>query len=115
MNHAPVHARKCLLINVAPGNDRAARDVTAAQSFREGDDVRLEIPVLKSKHLPGSTESSLDFIGNQKRAVFATELLRATEKIGLRSLAAFPLHGLDHERGDLARPGLRFQPFDVVE
>ena len=33
MNNAAIHSRKCLLINIAPGNNRAARDVTTAQRF----------------------------------------------------------------------------------
>src|SRR5438876_10717656 len=106
MNNATVHAGKGFLINVASRDDRAARDITATQSFRERDNVRLEVPMLKPKHFAGATESGLHFIGNQKRSVLATKFLRAHEEIGLRCLAAFALHRLNHEPSDVARTEL---------
>src|SRR5438477_9389656 len=106
MDDAAVHSRKCFLINVAPGHDRAARDVSAAERLRQSDDVRFQIPVLEAEHLSSATESGLDFIGNEQRAVFATELLRPNKEIGLRCLAAFALDGFDHERRDIARTQL---------
>src|SRR5437588_6801245 len=99
MNDAPVHSRKRFLINLAPGHDCAARHVAAAQCFRKGDDVRLEVPMLETEHFSGASKSGLDFIGNEKRAAFPAKLLCANEEIGLGGLAALALNGFDHERG----------------
>ena len=71
--------------------------------------------MLEPKHFARATESSLDFIGNQERSIFSTKLLRANEEISLRSLTAFPLNGLDHERRHIARTKLAVQFIDVVE
>src|ERR1043166_5283714 len=106
MHNAAVHSRKSFLVNVAPGDDRAARDVTAAQCFCERDDVRFQVPMLKAEHFSGAAKSGLNFIGNEKRSVFAAKLLRARKEIRFGSLAAFTLNSLDHERGDVARSQL---------
>src|SRR5207247_4753586 len=65
MYYTPVHARKRFLVNVAPGNDGAAWYVTAAQTLRDRNNVRLQTPMLKTEHLPSAPESGLHFIGNQ--------------------------------------------------
>ncbi len=59
--------------------------------------------MFEPKHFPGATETGLDFIGDQERSVFATKLLRAGKEISFRSLTAFALNGLNHERGDISR------------
>ena len=62
MHDTTVHPAEGLLVNVAPGHNRAARHVAAAQGLRERDDVRLEVPMLEPKHLAGSSETGLDFV-----------------------------------------------------
>src|SRR5438105_15482549 len=98
MHDAAVHSRKCFLISLAPGHDRATRDVAAAQCFRKGDDVRLEVPVLEAEHFSGAAESGLDFVGNEERAVLAAKFLRPRKEICPRGLAALALNGFNHER-----------------
>src|SRR5437763_646285 len=115
MNDAAVHPRKCFLVDVPPGDNRAARDVTAAERLRQGNNVRLQVPMLEPEHFSSAPEPGLHFIGNEQRAVLATEFLRANEEIGLRSLAALALNGLNHERGHIARTQFPIQFFDVVE
>src|SRR4029077_16518908 len=80
-HNAAGHAAERLLINFAPRNDCAAGYVTAAQCFREGDDVGLQIPMLESEHLARSTKARLDFIRNQQCAVFSTKFLRTNKEI----------------------------------
>src|SRR5437762_12483373 len=106
MDDATVHSRKRFLINIAPGHDRAARDVSSAERLRQSDDVRLELPMLETKHFSSATQSGLDFIGNKQCAVFAAKLLGVDKKIRFGCLAVFALHRFDHERGDLARTQL---------
>ena len=106
MNNAPIHSRKRFLVNLAPGHNRSAWHIAAAQRFRERDDVRFQIPMLESEHFSGATEPGLHFIGNEQRAVLATKFLRAREEIGIRCLAAFPLNGFDHEGDDVTRAQL---------
>src|SRR4051794_36333121 len=101
MNHAAIHPTKGLLIYVAPGDDRTARYVAATQSFGEGNDVRLKIPVFEAEHFARATEPGLDLIDNQERAIPAAELLRFHKEITLRVVNAFALHRLDHESGDV--------------
>src|SRR5205807_9079508 len=95
MNNATVHSAEGFLINLAPGHDRPAGDVAAAQTFRQGDDVRLQIPVLEPEHFPGPSKSSLDFVANEQRPVLSAKLLSALEEVRLRRLAAFSLDGFD--------------------
>ena len=83
MDDATVHARKGFLVNIAPRHDRAAGHVTAAQRLCQRDDVRLQIPMLKSEHFSGATKPGLHFVGDEQRAVFSAEFLRANEEIGL--------------------------------
>src|SRR5437773_368052 len=40
VNDATVHPAESLLVNFAPSHDRSARHVTAAQTFRERNDIR---------------------------------------------------------------------------
>src|SRR6266496_1914237 len=88
MHHATIHAAESLLINLAPRHNRAARNIAAAQRLGQGDNVRLEVPMLKAKHFPGAAKSGLHFIGDVQRPVFAAKFLRANEEIGLRRSSA---------------------------
>src|SRR6516225_2140177 len=115
MNDASIHPRKCFLVNVPSGDDRAARHIAAAQCFCERDDVWLQVPMLEAKHFSGAAKTGLHFIGNEERAVLAAKFLRAREEIGLRGLATFALNGLDHKSGDVARTQLSIQFVNVVE
>src|SRR6476660_9853896 len=102
VHNAAIHAAKRLLINFAAGDNCAARHVTAAQRFREGDDVGLQIPMLESEHLTRSTEAGLDFIRDQQRSVFAAKFLGTNKEIRLWRLTAFALNGLDDKRRHIA-------------
>ena len=62
--------------------------------------------MLESEHLPGAAKPGLHFVGNQEGSVFAAKFLCTNEEIRLRCLAAFSLHGLNDERGDIARTQL---------
>src|SRR6516225_7671166 len=67
MHYATIHARKCFLINVPTRDDRAARHETTTETFCDRDNVRLQVPMLETEHLPSASESGLHFIGNQQR------------------------------------------------
>src|SRR6516165_3030029 len=115
MNYATVHSTKCLLVNVAPGNDRAARDVTAAQCFRQSNDVGLEVPMLEPKHLAGSPQTTLDFVANEKCAVFPAKSLSAGEEICGGRFTTFALHRFDHERSNISFRQLALERSDVIQ
>src|SRR5262249_12585807 len=102
MHYTPVHARKCFLVNVAPRDDGAAWHVTSAQTLRDRDDVRLQIPMLKTKHLAGASEPRLHFVINEQCSEFAAKLLAPHKEIRFRRLAAFALNGLDNKRRHIA-------------
>src|SRR6478752_7682352 len=115
MNYATVHPTKRLLVNVAPGNDRAARDVTAAQRFRQRDDIRFKVPMLEPKHLAGPPQTTLHFVANEKCAIFPAQGLRALEEICSGGLTTLALHRFDHECGDIALRQLALERCDVIE
>src|SRR3954469_8665914 len=115
MHHASVHPAKSFLVDIAAGDNRAARHVAAAQTLRERDDIRLEVPMLESKHFSGPPEAGLDFITNEEGPVFAAEGLGPLEKIAFRRLATFALDRFDHERRDVAFRKLTLEPFNIVE
>src|SRR5260370_8714651 len=71
--------------------------------------------MLETEHFPGATQSGLDFIGYEQRAVFATKLLRPNKEIGLRCLAAFALDCFDRKRRDVPRTQLSIQLIKIVE
>src|SRR5438874_13672855 len=115
MNHAAIHSTKRLLINIAPGHDGAAGDVTAAQGLRERDDIRFEIPMLEAEHLSCSSEPALDFVGNKEGAIFPAKLLRARENGITRRLATLSLHWFDDAGSHIALGQLVLEPRDVIE
>ncbi len=102
MDHATIHPAEGLLVNLASRHDRAAGDIAAAQGLGQGNDVRLEIPMLEAKHLAGASEAGLDFVANQKGAVFSAKLLGAVKEIAARIIHALALYRLDDEGGDIA-------------
>ena len=114
MHHAAIQPAESFLIHLAPRDDRRARHVAAAQRFRDGDDVRLEVPIFKPPPAPRATEARLHFVADEKRARVAAEFLRLQVKVVLRKLHALALHGLDDERGNVALFELRLQRGEVA-
>src|SRR5215468_3198453 len=115
MNYAPVHSTKRLLVNVTPGNNRAAGDVATAQRFCERDDVGLKVPMLESKHLAGSSQTALNFVANEKCAIFPAKSLRAREEIRRRGFATFALYRFDDKGGDIAFCQFALERRDVIQ
>src|SRR6266567_4174967 len=115
VNYTPVHSTECLLVNVAPRDDCPARDVTATQGFRQRDDVRFKVPVLEPEHLAGPPETTLNFVANEKCAVFATEFLRAREEICCGRFTTFTLHRFNDERSDITFSELALERSDVIQ
>ena len=71
--------------------------------------------MLEAEHLAGPAEAGLDFVGDEKRAVFPAKLLGPIIKVGLRRFAALALHRLDHERRHIALGQLVFERGDVIQ
>src|SRR5438309_10800763 len=115
MNDTAVHSTKCLLVDIAARDDRAAWDVTAAQGFRQRDDIRFEIPVLEAEHLSCSSEPALDFVGNKEGAIFPAKLLCAREKGITWRLATLSLHWFEDEGSNIALGQVALERRDVIE
>ena len=115
VHHAAIHPAKGLLVDIAPRHDRAAGDIAAAQGLGQGNDVRLEVPMLKAKHFAGAPEAGLDFVADKKRAVFAAKLLGAVKEIAARIIHAFALHRLDDEGGDIAFRQFALKGREIIE
>src|SRR5260370_38461633 len=101
MRGAPYRATDCILKNGARCLCTAQTKTPAAESLRQRDNVRLQVPMLKAKHFPRATKPGLPLVGNQKRSIFTAKLLRTNKEIGLRRFAALPLNGLDDKRRDI--------------
>ena len=71
--------------------------------------------MLEPEHLPGSSQAALDFVANEKCAVFAAEFLRAGEEICRWRFTAFALHRLDDESSDIAFGQLALEGCDVIQ
>ena len=71
--------------------------------------------MLEAEHFSGATESGLHFVGNEQRAVFPAEVLRAHKEICLRCLAPFALNSLDDKSCDIAGMQLSIQFLDIIE
>ena len=71
--------------------------------------------MLEAKHLPGASEAGLDFVADQKRAVFSAKLLRPIKEVAPRKIDSFALDRLDDEGSDVAFEELAFQRRDVIE
>src|SRR5437016_5824939 len=102
MHYATVHPTKGLLVNVATGDNRAARDVPAAQSFDQRDTVRLKIPMLESKHVADSPQTALYIVANEKCTVFSAQGLSGREEICGGRSSTFALYRCDDRGGDIA-------------
>src|SRR5437762_13049982 len=57
--------------------------------------------MLEPEHLPGSSQATLNFVANEKCAVFAAELLRAREEICCWRFTTFTLHRFNDEGSDI--------------
>src|SRR5438552_4783459 len=80
---------------------RADRDVSTRQRLRDGDEVRLEAPVLESEQLPRASESGLHLVDREERPVAAAQLLRALQVAGWREVDTVALYWFDDEQRDV--------------
>ena len=115
VSDATVEAREDALINRAAHDDGGAGDVTAGEGLGEGDDIGVEIPVLKAEPFSGATESGLNFIGDKEGAVFSAELLSGGEVNVRRVFDSFALNGFKNESGDIAGAELGFEIGEVAK
>ena len=109
VDDAAVHAREHALVNFAAGADGGGGHVAAAEGFREGDDVRVEVPMLEGEHFAGAAEAGLHLVADEERAVFAAERLGLRQEIVARDEDALALHGLGDEGRDVARAQFRLE------
>ena len=81
-------------------------------------DVGLEIVVVAGKHLAGASHAGLNFVNDQKDAVFVADAAQALQKFFRRGdVAAFALHDFDDDARDFfgRRRGLEETLLDPVE
>ena len=71
--------------------------------------------MLEPEHLPGSSQTALHFVANEKCAVFAAEFLRAWKEICRWRFASFALHRFDDERSDITFSQLTLERSDVIK
>src|SRR5207253_4016111 len=96
-------------------HQRADRDVAAGERLRDGNEIRLEPPVLEREHLPGAAKARLHLVDAEERPVLPAERLRTLEVAGRRQVHAFSLDGLDEEERDVLAPQLLLECIEVAK
>ena len=79
------------IINFIGGADNSHRQITAGESFTDGHDIRGDTGMVAGEHFACSAEAGSNFVGNQKYAVFITELtqlLQVERRIDTHACAA---------------------------
>jgi hypothetical protein len=94
---------------------RADRDVAAGQRLRDGNEIRLDAPVLEREQLPRSAEAGLHLVDAEERAEGPAQLLRAFEVAGRRQVHSLSLHRLDEEERHVLVPQLALECLEVTE
>ena len=103
------------VVHVPRHQQRADGDVAARERLRDGDEVRLEPPVLEGEQLPRAAEAGLHLVDGEERPVAAAELLRAFEIAGRRQVDALALDRLDEEERDVLAAQLALERIEVAE
>ena len=81
VDDATVELIEGLLVDVPAGDDGAHGDVAAAEGLGQGDDVRLEVPMLEAEPFSRATQAALDLVGDEEGAMLAAEGLDLDEEI----------------------------------
>ena len=102
-------------VGAAFAKQHRAHRQAAAQPFGKGNDVRHDASVLKGKQPAAAADAGLHFVGNQQHVVAAAQLAGSLKIAGIqRGHAAFALHRLEHQRGDVVLRQARFKGGGVV-
>ena len=89
--------------------------VPAGEGLRDGEDVRLEAPVLAGEHLSRAPEARRDLVHAEERPVAAAERLGALEVPVLGEPYAVADDRLGDEHGHVLGAELGFEGVEVVE
>src|SRR5438093_148029 len=89
--------------------------VASAEPLSDEHEVRLESPVLQREPLAGTSESGLDLVDGEERAVAPTQRLRRLQIARRRKRHHPALNRLDDEGGDIFRAQFRLQAREVAE
>ena len=112
---AAIESGEDALVDGATHNDGGAGDVSTREGFGHGDDIGIKVPVLETEPFSGAAHGGLDFVGNEKGSVFATEFLGGGEVVVGRVLNSFSLDGFKDESGDVAGAEFGFEIGEVIE
>src|SRR5205807_9806145 len=77
--------------------------------------VRLESPLLQREPLAGASETGLDLVDHEQRAVAPTQCLCCLQIAGRRRRHHAALDRLDDEGGNVSGTQLRLQAAEVAE
>src|SRR6516162_2286693 len=97
MNHSSVKPAENLLVNGPTGNDCTARHKSPTQTFRNGDEVRLKVPMFESPHLTATSESALHFVADDQHPMSSAEGLSFLIKVVRRIVDPFSLDRFEQE------------------
>jgi hypothetical protein len=99
MDDAALHGIENAVHDLAAGDDRADRHISARERLGDADDVGLDIrPVLEAEPFAGAAQAALHFIDDQQRAVFAAEPLGLGEIAVVTTSQLLPCTGSTMKR-----------------
>lgn len=115
VSDAAVESGEDALVDGATHDDGGAGDVSTREGFGHGDDIGIKVPVLETEPFSGTAHGSLDFVGNEKGAVFAAEFLSGGKVVVGRIFNPFSLDGFEDESGNVAGAEFGFEIGEVIE
>ncbi len=115
VDHGAIHAIENLVEDPFARQYGAGRHLTAGQRFRQKNHVWLDAPMLAGEEPPGTSQPSLNLVGDKQRAVLSAKLDSRPQIVVGRDAHAFALDRLDDEGGDFFRGERFFQGLEIVE
>ena len=94
---------------------RADGDVAAGERLRDGDEIRLEPPVLEREQLSGPPEARLHLVDREERLIPAAQLLRSFQVAGRRQVDAVALYRLEQEQSHVLAAQLALERVEIAE
>src|SRR4051794_3140179 len=104
-----------LLVDLPARDHGGNRHVASAERLSDEDEVRLESPLLQREPPARASESGLNLVDDEERAVAPTELLRGLQIARGRKRDHAALDRLDDEGGDILRAQLPLQALELAE
>src|SRR5437764_638388 len=92
------------------------RDIAAGECLGENDDIRIDIAImLEREKRSGATDTALNFVGNEQRAIFTAKSGSRSQIARRRNIHPLALDGLNNKGGNVLFAQLRLQSVEIVK